>query len=206
MTQATRTYGGVSADERRALRRRQLIDAFFRCLAAGPTEGVSLRAVTAQAGLNPRYVYEQFTNLEGLFIAAYDLALSEIAQSIGTALNVEAVEAADDVAAIVAAICTFVEEAPHKARLVVVDSLKIPALAARRRVAIEASADQFARRLGSQPAYRHLDRDRIALTARFLVGATGEVIVGTVDHTIPGAPTDHVAALTALFTGALTAQ
>ena len=38
MTQATRTYGGVSADERRALRRRQLIDAFFRCLAAGPTE------------------------------------------------------------------------------------------------------------------------------------------------------------------------
>ena len=80
--------------------------------AAGPTEG-SLRAVTAQAGLNPvrlRAVHES----RGLFIAAYDLALSEIAQSIGTALNVEAVEAADDVAAIVAAICTFAKRCPTR--------------------------------------------------------------------------------------------
>ncbi|OUC76135.1 TetR/AcrR family transcriptional regulator [Gordonia lacunae] len=164
---------------------------------------ITLRLVTAEAGLNARYVYEEFGGLDGFIRAGYETAVGQFRDHIDGALGADVDETADDVAVIVSAICTFVERQQHKARLIVVDSLKVPALSDRRKQAIDHFTGAFARRLGAQRAYAHIPRDQLALTARFLVGATGEVIVGTIDHSVPGTPTTHVPALTALFTGAL---
>jgi len=205
MTPRTRTYGGISAADRRTQRRTQLVNALLTCLDRGSIDEITLRSVTAEAGLNPRYVYEEFGGLDELIRAGYNNAVTEFKNDIDNALDADAQSATDDVAVIVSAICTFVEQKQHKARLIIVDSLKLPALSTPRKQAIEQFTDTLARRLGAQRAYTHIPRDRLALTARFLVGATGEVIVGTMDHTVPGTPSDHVPALTSLFTGALNA-
>ena len=63
MASATRSYGGITAGERRATRRGALIEAALDLFAEGGVRAVSKRAVCARARLNDRYFYEHFTRL-----------------------------------------------------------------------------------------------------------------------------------------------
>jgi AcrR family transcriptional regulator len=69
MTSATRTYGGVTADDRRATRRAALIEAALDLFAEGGAHAVSKRAVCTRARLNDRYFYESFTDTNALLEA-----------------------------------------------------------------------------------------------------------------------------------------
>ena len=62
MASATRTYGGVTAGQRRATRRAALIEAALDLFAEEGARAVSKRAVCARARLNDRYFYEHFTD------------------------------------------------------------------------------------------------------------------------------------------------
>jgi AcrR family transcriptional regulator len=66
---ANRTYGGLSADERRATRRRAILDAALDLFTEGGAQAVSKRAVCARARLNERYFYEQFSSADALLEA-----------------------------------------------------------------------------------------------------------------------------------------
>lgn len=67
---ATRSYGGITAVERRAQRRAALIDAGLDLFAESGASGVTKRAVCARARLNDRYFYEHFTDSDALLEAA----------------------------------------------------------------------------------------------------------------------------------------
>ena len=69
MAIATRSYGGVTADERRATRRAALIEAALDLFAEDGARAVSKRAVCARARLNDRYFYEHFTDSNALIEA-----------------------------------------------------------------------------------------------------------------------------------------
>lgn len=69
---AGRRYGGKTADERRAERRLALMGAAKDIWRERGLAAVTVRAVTAQAGLTDRYFYEQFTDLGQLITAAVD--------------------------------------------------------------------------------------------------------------------------------------
>src|SRR6201998_896203 len=85
MASATRSYGGVPAEERRATRRGALIEAALDLFAEGGVRAVSKRAVCARARLNDRYFYEHFTDSDAL--------LEAIVRDL-TALGLEGVGAA----------------------------------------------------------------------------------------------------------------
>ena len=85
MASATRTYGGVTAGQRRATRRAALIEAALDLFAEEGARAVSKRAVCARARLNDRYFYEHFTDSDAL--------LEAIARDL-TAEGLEAVNAA----------------------------------------------------------------------------------------------------------------
>src|ERR1700736_6372558 len=69
MTPAKRSYGGVSAPERRAQRRAALLDAALDVLTESGVGAVTKKAVCARAHLNDRYFYEHFTDRDALLQA-----------------------------------------------------------------------------------------------------------------------------------------
>lgn len=69
MAAAGRTYGGIAADERRAIRRAVLMEAALDLFAEDGARGVSKRAVCARARLNDRYFYEHFADADGVLEA-----------------------------------------------------------------------------------------------------------------------------------------
>jgi AcrR family transcriptional regulator len=90
MAAAGRTYGGVAADERRALRRAVLMEAALDLFAEDGARAVSKRAICARARLNDRYFYEHFTDA--------DAVIEAIVQD-GTVRGLEAVNAVNQTAA-----------------------------------------------------------------------------------------------------------
>ena len=65
----SRSYGGVSAEERVAARRARLVAAARELLAQAGWRGTSLRAVCARSGLADRYFYESFESRDALLTA-----------------------------------------------------------------------------------------------------------------------------------------
>ncbi|MCD0450515.1 TetR/AcrR family transcriptional regulator [Actinocorallia sp. API 0066] len=87
--QRTRTYRGVPAEERRALRRAALMEAGFELLGTRGWAATTVRGVCALAGLNDRYFYESFSDRDTLLLAIVDAQAAE-----GTARILAAAEAA----------------------------------------------------------------------------------------------------------------
>ncbi|MCC3312288.1 TetR/AcrR family transcriptional regulator [Nocardia africana] len=67
-----RVYGGVAEEDRRSDRRKRLIDSAYNLLAAGGPEAVTVTGVCREAGLSPRYFYENFDNRDALVQAILD--------------------------------------------------------------------------------------------------------------------------------------
>ena len=68
----SRRYRGVSGDERRADRRRRLLEAGLQLLGTVGWEQTTMTAVCAEARLTERYFYESFRNREQLLLAVLD--------------------------------------------------------------------------------------------------------------------------------------
>src|SRR5690242_16652915 len=80
--EAVRDYGGISAADRRAERRRKLISAGRRLWGEAGVAEVTVRGVCAAAGLIPRYFYEQFPNREALLFAVSDDVRDELLDAL----------------------------------------------------------------------------------------------------------------------------
>jgi AcrR family transcriptional regulator len=65
-------YGGVSLGERQATRRNRLVDASLHLLDTTGESALTVRRVCKQAGLNHRYFYESFEDLDALLDAMID--------------------------------------------------------------------------------------------------------------------------------------
>lgn len=74
---APRTYAGQAPEERLAERRARFIEAGVRLFGTLGYHGTTMRALTAEAGLNNRYFYESFETMEDLLVACYEHLTSE---------------------------------------------------------------------------------------------------------------------------------
>src|SRR4051794_16661626 len=79
-------WRGTTAEERLAPRREKLVQAGFELLGEHGPAGTTVRGVCAHAGLNPRYFYESFADLDELMGAVFDLVMEE-----NTALTLAAI-------------------------------------------------------------------------------------------------------------------
>jgi AcrR family transcriptional regulator len=73
-----RPYRGVPQDERRALRRSQLIGAAIAVYGERGYRQATVKAVCEAAGLTERYFYESFANSEELLLASYNAVTSAV--------------------------------------------------------------------------------------------------------------------------------
>lgn len=76
MSQAvTRPFRGVSAPDRRRIRRRQLVEAAFDLAGTKGAASLGVGEVCAAAGLTKRYFYESFESIDDLGAAVVDHAI-----------------------------------------------------------------------------------------------------------------------------------
>jgi AcrR family transcriptional regulator len=146
---ATGTYGGVSAEQRRAERRRRLLDAALDVIGTQGWSATTLRGICERAKVGPRFFYESFADLDALAAALHD-------EVLGAALRrtMAAIEAAPNdlrartAAAFRAMIGELIDD-PRRARVLWVEAYGSEALLRRRfaamrrlaRVAMEQSHD-----------------------------------------------------------------
>lgn len=94
-----RTYGGVPAETRRRERRTRLVEAGLELFGTRGFVATSIDDVCTTAGVNKRYFYESFANLDELFIAVYQ----EVNGRIETAVLAAMLRAGGDVVVAAAA-------------------------------------------------------------------------------------------------------
>ena len=177
MEAGARVYGGVSAEDRRAKRREQLLDAGLELLGTEGWPGTTMTAVCAKAGLTERYFYESFADREALLIAVFDRIAAEAAGAVLAAVEASPREARARTHAAIGAFVGLMTDDPRKGRVAFAEAMGSAALMARRFEAIRT----FATLLGDQarefyglPAGGN---DMLDLTSFLLVGGLAEALV-----------------------------
>jgi AcrR family transcriptional regulator len=175
MASAKRGYGGISAPERSARRRADLIEAAIDLFAESGADGVTKRAVCSRARLNDRYFYEHFTDSDALLEAvAQDITTQGIQAAVTATLDAPS-DIRAQVHAAADAVLDFFTVDPRRAQLLLgshtTEVLQRARLASTHAVAKAMAAT--ARELLGDSAPRQLDTDLAAFT---LVSGTMELV------------------------------
>ncbi|EME15396.1 TetR/AcrR family transcriptional regulator [Rhodococcus triatomae] len=174
--QAVRDYGGVSADDRRAERRRRLLDAGRHAWGRAGLGEVTVRGVCTEAGLQPRYFYEQFANRDALIVAVAD----EVRDKLFTAL-VDTSRSADGgiedtLRAALTAFLRVIADDPDIHHIMRTDLAGVPGLETRRVDSLNMVAELILRYGADAPGFDprpDVDRRRVA---RFVAGGVNHLI------------------------------
>ena len=172
-------WRGIPLDERQAERRRILVDAAFDLLGTVGVAGTTVRGVCEAAGLNPRYFYESFEDLDGLLVAVFDRVAED-----GLAVILDAVAAtrgADPLAttrAVMDGFLRFITDDPRRAQVLYVAGLGNEALARRRLDAMLGMADLFASGgAGGTERPPVPDDPVVKVAASMVVGGMSELVI-----------------------------
>ncbi|MGK8523867.1 TetR/AcrR family transcriptional regulator [Nocardia asteroides] len=118
---APKLWRGQTLQDRSGDRREQLLAVGLELLGTAGTSAVTMRAVTRQANLSPRYFYESFDSRETLITAVYDRVEAALRERIAivspTADPHVAVRSALQICA------DFFEEDPRRARVLLREPL-----------------------------------------------------------------------------------
>jgi AcrR family transcriptional regulator len=131
MRAASGTYAGRSSDQRRAERRRRLIEAAADLIGEGGIAAVKVRAVCTRAGLNDRYFYESFPDCDQLLLAVFDHWAAEGVGAVTAAMNQAPMGVRPRTRHTIEAALFYVYEDPRRKRLLL-ESQATEGLRARR--------------------------------------------------------------------------
>jgi len=168
-------WAGVAPDDRRAERRALLLEAALELLGTEGFAGTTVRAVCQTAGLNPRYFYESFDDLDALVIGLYDHLLDELREAAAEAVAVAGGTPEDAVRATVESIVRFVDEDRRRGRVLYHEALGNEALNRHRIERGFAIADLLA---ADRPDRVH------QVSAALVVGGFSELLMGWLDGRI----------------------
>jgi AcrR family transcriptional regulator len=117
-----RTYGGLSADERIAHRRTQLIEAGLEEFGTRGFAATGVRDICRRAGLTDRYFYESFKDSSALFIAVFDRATARLFEVVARALAEAPPEMEAQARAVIEAYVRALADDPRIGRVVFVEA------------------------------------------------------------------------------------
>ncbi|RAV00110.1 TetR/AcrR family transcriptional regulator [Mycolicibacter senuensis] len=175
---ASRTYAGQPADVRRRDRRARLTEAALHVLANGDWRGITVEKLCTAAGLNKRYFYESFSDLDAVATAVVD----DIAQQLrAVALQATAANATQPLAvqalATVDALVNTLAEDPRRATVLLGAVALSPALQRHRddiMVGLTGMLVEHARTVHDV----ELESDPLAQVApAFIIGGTADAIL-----------------------------
>nr|WP_181696648.1 TetR family transcriptional regulator [Nocardia sp. GTS18] len=166
-----RTWGGRTAEERRAQRRVDLIAAALEIWLDSGWAAVTMRGVCQRAALNDRYFYENFTDRDDLLAVVWDEVCAEVFADLATILADNADRAPLEI--LRAAIARAVElqtDLRGRARILLADHAGSAVLEQRRKAMLTDATD-----LLLAAAWPHLrpDADETAVRMSTLAGIGG---------------------------------
>ncbi|WP_145042590.1 TetR/AcrR family transcriptional regulator [Mycobacteroides abscessus] len=130
--QATGLYGGRTADERRAERRRRLLEAGLEVMASSGWAATTVREICKTAGLNTRYFYECFDGLDELLVAVFDWIIEDSIATAGSAMAAADKDSRSQVhAGVVGAVAALTAD-PRRARVIATEAMGSQRLTRRR--------------------------------------------------------------------------
>jgi AcrR family transcriptional regulator len=173
VTQVVRPYRGVSADDRRQQRQRQLLEACLDVVGASGVHGVTVEAVCAEAKLTKRYFYESFSDRDALLAAASDEMMTGIRESVSAAIVARTTPTERARAAVEALVDTLTGE-PRLARLYV-ESTAHPVLLERRDRAINTFTDLMVTEVFNE-LRPGISAEKRALAVRLVIAGTTDVV------------------------------
>ncbi|WP_099021578.1 TetR/AcrR family transcriptional regulator [Mycolicibacterium palauense] len=112
-------HRGLTADQRREQRRRQLLEAALDAVAENGVRDLRVRAISARAKLNDRYFYESFADCQELLLATFDDQFNRALTGIMAAVADSPHELRARVRAVIEFAFGFIDEDPRRARLLV---------------------------------------------------------------------------------------
>ena len=112
-----RRYAGQAAEERRAERRRRLLDAAVELFGTRGYAGTTIEALYTEARLAPRHFYEQFPGREELLRAVYDETIEQVATAVTEARQAAPQDVAGRVHVILDAFARAMLTDPRRARI-----------------------------------------------------------------------------------------
>jgi AcrR family transcriptional regulator len=177
-TTTDRRYGGKTADERRAERREQLLDAGLELFGTEGFAAVTIEALCAEAGLNPRYFYEQFAGREELLGAVYERHVQAVLERVQAAIAEAPADPATRLRAGLTAFVTATLADERAARVNYFEMVGVSAgLEAQRRGVLRAYAELIVAQASQLDDLGPLGRGDRRMTAVALVGSTDGLII-----------------------------
>lgn len=184
---AQRSYGGVSADERRTQRRAALLEAALETIGTKGLSKLTVSGLCTRAGLNERYYYESFDSRDDVLTALFDNIAEELAAAIIAALHTAAEDTRAKATAAIAAGIHLLTDDPRKAETSLVAAMATPHLRARTAETIRVFARLVATEgiefygIGGSKSYRIGDSEPdpvIDFRATYLVGGLIQTLTG----------------------------
>ncbi|MGE2833679.1 TetR/AcrR family transcriptional regulator [Mycobacterium sp. SMC-4] len=177
-----RSYGGRSAEQRRTERRARLIDAALDVMSANQWRAVSVDKLCATAGLNKRYFYESFTDLDAVATAAVDDIAAEVSAATLSAAAAAVDEPLDrQAAAAVGAVVQHLVTDPRRARVLLGGVAASPALHHHREAVMRGLTAVLVANARTVHGVE-LEKDPLAEVApAFVIGGTADAILAYVD-------------------------
>lgn len=183
---AQRTYGGLSAEERRAQRRSALLDAALEIIGTQGLDKLTVTGMCTEAGLNERYYYESFGSRDDVLTALVDGIAEELVLVIAAALHEAGADSRAKARAAIAAGIHLLTDDPRKTEVTMVAAMATPALRARTTETIRI----FARLVASEGIEFYGVTDPapdpvIDFRATYLVGGLVQTLTGWVRGDLP---------------------
>lgn len=197
-----RTYGGLDAEERRAQRREQLLEAALERFATDGWANATVTGICATAGLSRRYLYEQFADREELFLAVMDRVAEDVEGVVRTSLAAAAAEPpAARARSVLGALVEHFAADPRVVHVALVESLAAPPFRERRRVLVGRFSELASRLLaafGDDGMERERPTTRASVVGALLTGGLVELLISWAtdgSQVPPEEFVDHVAGL-----------
>jgi AcrR family transcriptional regulator len=181
---ASGVYGGLDADQRRAGRRSQLLEAALEQLGNEGWQATTVRAICARAQLTPRYFYESFGDRDELLLAVFDRIAEEAAATV-----LEAVQRAPDDArlkarAAISAFVALVTDDRRKARVLFVEAMGSEPLARRRFETLRMFSHLVAGQARDFYGIKDGAETLVEMSALMVVGGLAETLLAWLDGTL----------------------
>ncbi|WP_327143875.1 TetR/AcrR family transcriptional regulator [Nocardia sp. NBC_01327] len=195
-----RTYGGISAAERRTQRRTALLDAALDILGAQGVDKLTVAALCTGAGLNERYYYENFDSRDAVLSALFDTIAEELAGALLHALHTAPGSTRGKAHAAITAGIHVLTDDPRKARVALVVSSATPELRTRTVHTIRAFANLVAAEGIDFYGLTDAEPDPvISFRATYLVGGLVQTLTAWLQGDLPMTRDDLIDHTTDIF-------
>lgn len=195
-----RSYGGRSAEERRGQRRLRLLDAAIDAMAGNEWRVLTVDKLCAGAGLNKRYFYESFTDLDSVAAAVVDDIADDVRAATLTAVTQAAAEPLDRqaFAAVDAVVRTLVADS-RRARILLGGVPSSPALQQHRATVMSGLTGILVAHARTVHDVE-LEQDPLAQVApAFIIGGTADAVLAFIDGRAAVSVEELVSSLSTLW-------